>query len=342
VQANAEYRLAPDHSLYGRYTYSTDTTERPATSTQLPDAGWTVGQRWRLSNQVALFNESQLRNGAGEAGVSHLYGMDFFPNPGWTLGFALQESKLDKDAGTVDRQAVSVNGAYDSPGWQWSTKVEWREDRGAEQREQWVTTNAASFRINPSVRIGGRINYSDTRDQLDAAAGATFAEGNVGVAWRPPESTSVSWLGKYAFLYDVSSLAQTGTNTATYDQRTQILSFEGIAHASRPWEFSSKIAYRLGEVREGRMEGQWVDSSATFAAVQGRYEFADRWHAMAEHRWLAVQDGGDQSGYLVGLDRDLGRNLRAGIGYNFTAFSDDLTDYHHDHEGVFFNLVGTF
>jgi long-subunit fatty acid transport protein len=33
--------------------------------------------------------------------------------------------------------------------------------------------------------------------------------------------------------------------------------------------------------------------------------------------------------------------LRAGVGYNFTDYSDDLTDLSFDWHGLFFNLIGT-
>ena len=41
------------------------------------------------------------------------------------------------------------------------------------------------------------------------------------------------------------------------------------------------------------------------------------------------------------LYRYLGDHFKVGVGYNFTDFSDDLTDLSYDHQGVFFNLVGT-
>lgn len=44
----------------------------------------------------------------------------------------------------------------------------------------------------------------------------------------------------------------------------------------------------------------------------------DQWHAMAEYRWLGVKDGSDKNGWLVGVDRDVTKNLRLGVGYNFT------------------------
>ena len=39
--------------------------------------------------------------------------------------------------------------------------------------------------------------------------------------------------------------------------------------------------------------------------------------------------------------RYLGDHFKVGVGYNFTDFSDDLTDLSYSHHGWFFNLVGT-
>jgi hypothetical protein len=44
----------------------------------------------------------------------------------------------------------------------------------------------------------------------------------------------------------------------------------------------------------------------------------------------------------VGIDRDVTQNLRIGAGYNFTSFSDDLTEFGYDHKGWFINFVGSY
>jgi len=36
-----------------------------------------------------------------------------------------------------------------------------------------------------------------------------------------------------------------------------------------------------------------------------------------------------------------GDHIRVGAGYNFSDFSDDLTDLSYKHQGVFVNIVGT-
>jgi hypothetical protein len=342
AQVNAEYRISPEHTLYGGYTYSTDRSDYDPLFNDRQSTGWTLGQRWRLSNQVNMFNESQFLKAPNESGLAHTFGMDFYPGVGWTLGFTLQNANLDRGAGNVDRDAVSVSAGRTSNATQWQSKLEWRRDRGAEQREQWVTTNNFTHKVNESFRIAARFNYSKTEDDLLSAAGAKFIETNVGFAWRPFDSGKWALLGKYTYLYDVSSLPQVGDNVAFFDQRSSVLSLEGIYKPNTQWEFAGKLMRREGEVRFGRLAGQWADSGATFAAGQARYHFADKWHALAEYRWLGVEDGGDRQGALLGIDRDLGKNLRLGVGYNFTEFSDDLTDFDYDHRGWFLNLVGWY
>jgi hypothetical protein len=342
AQVNAEYRLTPDHSFYGAYTHSTDRSEYDPLFNRRQTPGWTLGQRWRLSNQVNVFNESQFLKEPDASGIAHTFGMDFYPGEGWNLGFTLQSAELDKDIGQVDRDAISISGGRTSPDTQWSSKLEWRRDSGAERREQWVSSNRLLHKFSESFRIAARLNYSKTEDEIQAEAGAKFIEGNLGFAWRPFDSTRWALLGKYTYLYDVSALEQIGPNTAFYDQRSQVLSLEGVYNPDNRWEYALKLMRREGEVRYGRLQGQWADSATTFAAGQLRYEFAGVWHALAEYRWLSVKQGGDKQGVLLGIDRDLGQNFRIGLGYNFTDFSDDLTDFDYDHRGVFLNVVGKY
>lgn len=47
-------------------------------------------------------------------------------------------------------------------------------------------------------------------------------------------------------------------------------------------------------------------------------------------------------GWLVGADRRIGDNFKLGARYNFTRFSDDLTDLQQDHKGWFLNIAGYY
>lgn len=341
LQVNGEYRLTPQHALYGAYTYSTDTTEYDPLFNPTRQNGWTLGQRWRLSNQVNLFNESQFLKTRQESGLAHTYGMDFYPGVGWNLGFTLSDGELtNRDGGRIDRRAISVSGGRTSNVTDWQSKIEWREDTGAEQRTQWITTNRVQHRLNESWRVAARFNYADTQDDLDPRASAKFIESNLGFAYRPWDGSRWGLFGRYTYLYDLATLGQVGG--ADYDQKSQVLSLEGVYRIDDRWEVAGKLARREGEARYGRGTGAWFDSATTFAASQVRYELLQKWHAMAEYRWLDVDNGGTRQGWMAGVDRDIGRNFRVGVGYNFTDFSDDLTDLDYDHRGFYINFVGSY
>ena len=49
----------------------------------------------------------------------------------------------------------------------------------------------------------------------------------------------------------------------------------------------------------------------------------------------------NRRGTLTSIYRYFGKNLKLGVGYNFTDFSDDLTNLRCNHRGLFFNFVGT-
>lgn len=342
AKVDGEYRMAPDHSLYGSYSYSTDRTGTdPLFDTGL-QSGWTLGQRWRLSNQVNVYNESQYLKDRRQdnAGLVHTFGMDFYPAQGWNLGFTVMDGELDSTVGRIDRRAYSVSGGRTDAVAQWSSKLEYRRDSGAEQREQWVTTNRLLYKLNEDWRFALRANYADTDDRINPLADAKLVETNVGFAWRPHDSTGWAGFGKFTYLYDVASLGQEGGNL--YDQRSQVLSLEGIRQLGARWELAGKLASRWGDYRTGRGEGAWLDSRADFAALQLRYRLFEKWEGLAEHRWLKVRDGGVRKGWLVGLDRRVGENFKVGVGYNFTEFSDDMTELRYDQKGFFLNMAGYY
>lgn len=342
AKVDGEYRMAPDHSLYGSYSYSTDRTGTdPLFDTGL-QSGWTLGQRWRLSNQVNVYNESQYLKDRRQdsAGIVHTFGMDFYPAQGWNLGFTIMDGELESTVGRVDRRAYSVSGGRTDAVAQWNSKLEYRRDSGAEQREQWVTTNRLLYKLNEDWRFALRANYADTEDRIDRLADAKLLETNMGFAWRPHDNTRWAGFGKFTYLYDVASLGQEGGNL--YDQRSQILSLEGIRQLGARWEVAGKLASRWGDYRTGRGEGAWLDSRADFAALQLRYRLFAQWEGLAEHRWLKVRDGGVRKGWLVGVDRRVGENFKVGVGYNFTEFSDDMTELKYDQKGFFLNMAGYY
>ena len=340
-QAQAEYRLRDGHSFYGGYTYSTDAVTSTLLRPQRNDNGWTLGQRWRLGQQTTVYSESQMLRQEGEAGLMHTFGLDFYPGQGWRSGVTLSKGELeDGRGGLVDREAVSVSVGRTDPRTDWASKLEWRRDSGTEDREQWVSTHRVTHRLNEDWRLAARLNWADTNDRWNPRADARFVEANAGVAWRPHDGQRWALLGRYTYLYDLATTGQLGG--AQVDQKSHVLSAEGIYKHDQRWEYVLKLARREGQVRLDRGQGPWLDSATTFIAGQVRYDIWNAWHGLAEYRILDVDRGGRRDGALVAVERDIGPNLRVGAGYNFTDFSDDLTDFDYNQRGWFLSLTGIY
>jgi hypothetical protein len=343
LELDVSHRFSKDHTVYGGYTWINDYVSDFDTAFGVnTNSGFTIGQRWNLTNRISLYNESQYIKNEGDKGAANSLGMDFYIGEGWNAGFLYQKGELNSDKGDVDRDAFSVSLGRTSNMMNWASKLEYRQDQGAEERKQWLTTNRLSFKADESLSFAGRVNYSNTKDYLSSQDGARFTELNVGFAYRPYNSTKWAFFGKYTYLYDLSTLGQEVLNGTSYDQKSQVLSFEGIYKLSDKLEFALKYATRQGEARYGRGKGNWFDSQTSFYAGQARYDVLYKWHALAEYRVLDVKEGGVKSGYLLGIDRDITKNFRVGLGYNFTNFSDDLTKLDYKYKGWFVNFLGTY
>jgi hypothetical protein len=71
------------------------------------------------------------------------------------------------------------------------------------------------------------------------------------------------------------------------------------------------------------------------------WKFREQWELLVEGRVLNMTDLNEKrSGALIVISRYLGRHIKVGMGYNFTDFSDDLTDLSFDHQGTFITMTG--
>ena len=150
-------------------------------------------------------------------------------------------------------------------------------------------------------------------------------------------------LAKYTYFYNVPTTDQiTLQNTAAeFIQKSHIASVD-LSYEIKPrWSIGGKYAYRVSEVSLDRDNPQFFDNGATLMVLRADWEFKKDWEAMLETRVLDMSDIGDKrSGALLVVSRYLGRHLKLGVGYNFTSFSDDLTDLSFDHQGAFFTMTG--
>lgn len=100
-----------------------------------------------------------------------------------------------------------------------------------------------------------------------------------------------------------------------------------MAIPQRWWPAGSKLAWKRGEMHQGRDEGEWFRIQKQLAVFRGRYHLNRLWDGVAEYRILEVDEAKDtRQGVLLGIDRHVNDNLKIGVGYSFTDFRDDLSN----------------
>jgi hypothetical protein len=103
-----------------------------------------------------------------------------------------------------------------------------------------------------------------------------------------------------------------------------------------------KYAYRLGEASLDRVQPSFFANAAQLEVLRVDWQFLKQWDSLAEVRQLGLPDINQRRrGVLVATYHHISKNLKAGVGYNFTNFSDELTDLRYNHKGVFVNIIGT-
>jgi hypothetical protein len=102
------------------------------------------------------------------------------------------------------------------------------------------------------------------------------------------------------------------------------------------------VAHKEGQVSQDVITPQFFASRADLYIARADWHVIYKWDFSIEERLLSLPDAHDRrSGSLVGLYRQVDNNIKLGVGYNFTNFSDDLTNLSYKYRGVFLNLVGT-
>ena len=331
--AGATVDLDNGYQVYGSYGIDPDSTlDRQRHIT-------TLGQRLAFGNGAKIYQEHQFTRGLSENGISNLFGLEYAVNEHLSLSTTYQTGEIEIGDIDTQRDAASIGASYQTERLRLGSRVEWRQDEGlANEFEQWLTSNNVEFKASESLRLLAKLNYSETEDQLTGDDAARLAEGSVGFAYRPVGSYRWAVLGRYTYLEDLVAPQQIINRP---DQRSHIGSLEALYNLNARWEFGLKLAVRRGEIRLNRDSGPWFDSGLDVAVGRVRYHLNHKWDGLLEYRYVANSELNDErSGALAGLYRHIGKRLKLGAGYNFTDYSDDLSNLDYDNGGWFVDLIG--
>jgi flagellar motor protein MotB len=336
-------------SLYLNYALENERTDN---GRQVRRGNLVSGAKTRLSDSSSVYFEERYQDRGSLSGLTHATGIQFVAAERWNFG-ATSEFGTLRDSLTdakTDRKAMGLRIGYGGDAMQLSSAVEYRMD-DAEQldtthtrRTAWLFRNNFKFTLTPDWRVLGKLNHLISDSSLGEFYNGGYTEAVVGYAYRPVRNDRLNALLKYTYFYNVPTTDQVSLqNTAAeFIQKSHIGAVDLTYDLSADWSIGGKVAYRLGQMSLDRTQQQFFDNTARLAVLRGDWRFRKGWESLAEVRMLDLPDVRQRrAGALGAIYRYIGKNLKVGVGYNFTDFSDDLTDLRYDHQGVFFNIIGS-
>ncbi|VAW58743.1 Flagellar motor protein [hydrothermal vent metagenome] len=347
ARIGTDYLVSDRSNIYLSYALDNERTDNGVRARK---GNMALGFRTRYSDTTSIYGEERYSHGDVPTGLTHAFGVDVAPNDSWNFGANVEAGTLEdqRTAAQTERLALGFIVGYEHKAVKYTGSVEYRNDTlqstdlSETERQVWLFKNAFRYQLDLDWRFIGKLNYSDSQSSAGDIYDGEFREYIIGYGYRPIRNDRWNTLFKYTYFFNVpSSSQQTGNGTPIdFLQKTNILSVDTIYDFNRRWSFGVKYAYRLGQVAQDRTNPEFFDSRASLYVIRADWHFVHRWDALIEFRVLDLPDAQDtRSGSLLGLYRHVGKNIKIGVGYNFTDFSDDLTDLDFNSQGVFVNLI---
>jgi hypothetical protein len=336
-------------NLYLNYSLENERTDN---GIQIRRGNLTSGMKRRLSDSSSVYLEERYQNGASLTGLTHATGINLVAKERWNFGGSSEVGKLrdSQTAAETYRKAAGIRMGYGLDKMQASTAIEYRRDDAQQldlmhtKRTAWLFRNNFKFQLTPDWRLLGKLDHSVSDSSLGDFYAGGYTEAVVGYSYRPVRHDRLSALTKYTYFYNVPTTVQvTMQNTAVeFIQKSHIAALDLSYDVTAAWSIGGKYAYRMGQASLDREQLNFFDNDARLGVVRADWRFRKGWESTAEMRTLTLRDVSQRRrGALGAIYRYIGKNLKVGMGYNFTDFSDDLTDLRYNHRGVFVNIIGT-
>lgn len=347
--------------LGSEFLYSDKTTtylnyalenERSDNGVKARKGSMSSGGKSHYSDTTSVFVEEKYSHGDVPTGLTHSTGLEYAPDNKWNFGAHIDNGTLrdNRSAAKIERSALGATVGYGFTAVKFASAFEYRLDKtqsavdlSFSDRANWLTKNSLKYQFTPDWRFISKLNYSQSKSSLGEFYDGTYTEAVFGYGYRPITNDRLNTLLKYTYFYNLPSAGQvTVANTAAaFVQKSHIFSADALYDLNRAWTIGGKYAYKLGQVSQDRLNPEFFSSRAQLYIARLDYHFVHKWDFSVEARLLDLPDAQDRrSGFLIGIYRELDKNIKLGAGYNFTDFSDDLTDLSYTHQGIFINLIG--
>jgi flagellar motor protein MotB len=338
-------------SLYLNYALENERTDNGRLATNGSEGNTVMGVKTRLSDSTSVYLEERYRNSAWSSGLTHATGISLAPTERMNLGASTDIGTL-RDALTgaeTERRAAGFRVGYGFTALQLSTGIEYRTDETEQAdltvttRESWLWRNNFKYQLSESSRLLGKFNVSESESSLGQFFDGGYTEAVLGYAYRPVRNDRLNALVKYTYFYSLPTTGQLALNdlAAEFIQKSHVGAVDLTYDLNARWSIGGKYAHRIGQVSLSRDDPEFFSNTANLYIVRTDFRFKKDWEGLVEARLLDMPDLHDRrDGALVVVSRYLNPHLKVGVGYNFTDFSDDLTDLSFDHAGTFVSITG--
>ncbi|MEL6956061.1 MAG: flagellar motor protein MotB, partial [Pseudomonadota bacterium] len=348
ASVGAGYRVREGEEYYLNYALDNQRTSAGDAGRRFGSNGQntvTLGGRKRFNDQVSVYGEERASFG-DSSGLTHAFGVDLAPFENWSFGASLEVGDLEEFGNVIEREGYTATVGYSTEDVTLGGAFEWIEDtNNGAQRETWLLRSNLGYKVNPDWRALIRYNKAESNFSGGAFFDGDFTEFQVAGAYRPVDNNRVNALLRYTYYEDLPGAEQISNSgsTALPAQKSNVFSLDGNVRVADWLTLGGKVGYREGELSLSRVDEEFVDSEASLLIGRADVHFVKKWDALAEIRTLDVDTAGNsETGALFALYRHFGDNAKVGLGYNFTDFSDDLTDLSYDDSGLFLNLVAKY
>ncbi|MDJ0938340.1 MAG: OmpA family protein [Woeseiaceae bacterium] len=351
-RVGTNYIVSDRTSMYLNYALENERTDTALAASRGREGNLVAGVKSRLSDSTSVFLEERYQQSTAMTGLTHATGVSFAPNGNWSLG-------INSDIGTLrdqvtgaetERLAGGLQVGYGAEKLQFSSAIEYRNDDAQQpdltrtERKTWLFRNNVKYQLNPGSRLLGQFNHSTSESSQGEFFDGGFTEAVLGYAVRPIDNDRLNALVKYTYFYNMPTTDQSTLQNvaAEFLQKTHIAAVDVTYDLTPKFSIGGKYAYRLAQVSLDREDPEFFDNNANLYVVRGDYRLGKNWEFLAEGRLLDMPDLNEsRAGALLTISRYLGDHIKLGVGYNFTDFSEDLTDLSYDHHGFFLNLTGS-
>ena len=346
------YLHSDSTSMYLNYALENERTDSGTASMRGSEGNLVAGVKSRIGDSTSVFLEERYRHNEAMTGLTHGTGISFSPIQKWSFGINTDIGTLqDVQTGAeTKRLAGGIQIGFGIDALQLSSNIEYRYDDAEQldlsrtERTTWLFRNNFKYQLSPASRLLGKLNHSESESSLGTFYDGGFTEAVFGYAYRPIRHDRLNALVKYTYFYNVPTSDQITLQNiaAEFIQKSHIAAADVTFDITPRFSIGGKYAYRLGQVSLDRENPEFFKNNASLYVIRGDLRFRKNWEVLVESRLLDMSDLDERrSGALAAVSRYLGDHLKIGLGYNFTDFSEDLTDLSFDHHGVFLNLTGS-